>query len=141
MQAHLEQVLTGLQSVAAAQKEKTKFSEILQPFMKEMSNVLTKVKTDSKLSKQQKWDMLQNAQKGVSGLAKQVAASLDKKSGAKPGTSAKFLSKGQAVDKIVAKLQSSVDKMDKHMKLAEKEHKEGMARVKELVKNDESKAR
>merc|ERR1719265_3113020 len=207
MQVHLKQVLTGLQSVAAAQKEKTKFSEILQPFMKEMSTVLTKVKTDAKLSKQQKWEMLQNAQKSVSGLAKdmakrqkeltqesesekeslligvlmaranrpeaeqmevlksdefknltvvkevlahreagkslaeQVAASLDKKSGAKPGTSAKFLTKGQAVDGIVAKLQSSVDKMDQHMKLAEKEHKEGMARVKELVKKDEAKAR
>eukprot|EP00746_Dinoflagellata_sp_MGD_P164388 gnl/MRDRNA2_/MRDRNA2_92985_c0_seq1.p1 gnl/MRDRNA2_/MRDRNA2_92985_c0~~gnl/MRDRNA2_/MRDRNA2_92985_c0_seq1.p1 ORF type:complete len:389 (+),score=133.13 gnl/MRDRNA2_/MRDRNA2_92985_c0_seq1:100-1266(+) len=207
MQAHLEQVLTGLQSVAAAQKEKTKFSEILQPFMKEMSIVLTKVKTDTKLSKQQKWEMLQNAQKGVSGLAKdmskrqqelteesesekeslligvlmakahsdeaeqmevlksdefknlsvvkevlahreagkslaeQVAASLDKKSGAKPGTSAKFLNKGKAVDGIVAKLQSSVDKMEQRMKLEEKEHKAGIARVKELVKKDEDKAR
>lgn len=207
MQAHLAQVLTGLQSVSAAQKEKSKFSEMLQPFIKEMSTVLTKVKTDTKLSKQQKWEMLQNAQKGVNGLAKdmserkqelteesesekeslligvlmakahsdeaeqmkvlksdefknlsvvkevlahreagkslaeQVAASLDKKSGAKPGTSAKFLGKGQAVEAIVAKLQSSVDKMDKRMKLAEKEHKEGMARVTEEMKKDEAKVR
>merc|ERR1719420_1484965 len=210
MQAHLEQVLTGLQSVAGAQKakgeEKTKFSEILQPFLKEMSTVLNKVKTDTKLSKQQKWEMLENAQKSVSGLAKdmakrqqelteesesekeslligvlmaranrpeaeqmevlkseefknltvvkevlahresgktlaeQVAASLDKKAGVK-STNAKFLNKQQAVDGIVANLQKQLDKMEKHMHLSEKEHKEHMAKVTEAMKKDEDKAR
>jgi len=213
MEAHLTQVLSGLQSVAAAQKskgeEKTKFSEILQPFMQEMSTVLNKVKTDTKLSKQQKWEMLENAQKSVSGLAKdmakrqqelteesesekeslligvlmaranrpeaeqmevlksdefknltvvkevlahreagkslaeQVAASLDKKSGKSGAKPAKFMNtnKQQAVDAIVAKLQAQVDKMDKHMKLSEKEHKEHMARVEEAMKKDEAKVK
>jgi hypothetical protein len=212
MQAHLEQVLTGLHSVANAQKEKgeekSKFSEILKPFLEEMETVLTKVKTDTKLSKQQKWEMLQNAQKSVSGLAKdmskrqtelteeaesekeslligvlmaratrpeaeqmevlkgddfknlavvkevlahreagktlaeQVAQFLDKKNGAKNSTKpAKFLSKQQAVDGIVAKLQSQVDKMDKHMKMSEVEHKQHMAKVLEAMKKEEAKAK
>merc|ERR550537_1564773 len=52
LQAHLEQVLTGLKSVAAAQKakgeENSKFSMILQPFLQEMSHVLTEVKNGTK---------------------------------------------------------------------------------------------
>jgi hypothetical protein len=205
MQAHLEQVLTGLQSVAKAQKEQTKFAEILQPFLKEMNSVLTKVKTDTKLSKEQKWEVLQNAQHSVSGLAKdmskrqqelteeseeekeslligvlmaranraeaeqlevmksdefknlqvvkevlahreagktlaeQVAQVLDKKGGAKSGNGKQFLNKEKAVDGIVAKLQSQVDKMDKHMKASEEEHKKHMARVAEAMKKDEDK--
>jgi len=208
LQAHLEQVLTGLKSVAGAQKakgeENSKFSKILQPFLEEMSHVLTEVKNGTKLTIPQKFELLENAQNSLSGLAKdmgkrqqelamedesqkeslligvlmakakrpqaeqlevmqsdefknltvvkdvlahpvpgqslaeQVAAALDKKSGAKPG---QFLKKQSAVDGIVAKLQVQVDKMDKHLKLSEKNHKEHMAKVAEAVKKDEDKAR
>lgn len=208
MQVHLEQVLTGLRGVANAQKAKgeqnSKFSEILQPFLEEMSHVLTEVKNGTKLSISQKFTLLDNAQKSLAGLAKdmgkrqhelaeesesekeslligvlmakasrpqaeqlevmqsdefknltvvkevlaqpvpgkplaeQVAAVLDKKAGGKP---AKFLNKKQAVDGIIAKLQVQVDKMDKHMKLSEKDHKEHMAKVAEAMKKDEDKAR
>merc|ERR1719386_322546 len=48
------------------------------------------------------------------------------------------MNKTQAVDSIVAKLQVQVDKMDKHMKLSEKEH---MAKVAEAMKKDEAKAK
>lgn len=208
LQAHLEQVLTGLKGVSAAQKakgeENTKFSKILQPFLEEMTHVLTEVKNGTKLTIPQKFEMLENAQKSLSGLAKdmgnrqqelseeeesqkeslligvlmakakrpqaeqlevmqsdefknltvvkvvlahmvpgktlaeQVAAQLDQKSGSKPG---QFLKKQSAVDGIVAKLEDQVGKMDKHLKLSEKDHKEHMAKVAEAMKKDEDKAR
>jgi hypothetical protein len=73
----LEGVITGLQKIQKTQgsgpEGETKFSKILTPFLAGLHTVIDEVKTDKKLSEDQKLEKLKNAQASIAGLTKDMA--------------------------------------------------------------------
>jgi len=73
----LENVVTGLEKIQKTQGDgpegPTKFSKILTPFLAGLHAVIDEVKTDKKLTEDQKLEKLKNAQASIAGLTKDMA--------------------------------------------------------------------
>merc|ERR1719473_1966238 len=73
----LENVVTGLEKIQKTQgsgpEGETKFSKILTPFLAGLHAVIDEVKTDKKLTEDQKLEKLKNAQASIAGLTKDMA--------------------------------------------------------------------
>jgi len=77
MTKKLEGVVTGLEKIQKTQGQgpegETKFSKILTPFLAGLHTVIEEVKTDKKMSEDQKLEKLKNAQESIAGLTKDMA--------------------------------------------------------------------
>jgi len=77
----MENVVAGLEKIQKSQgngpEGPTKFSQILTPFLAGLHTVIDEVKTDKKLSEDEKLVKLKNAQASIAGLTKDMAKRSD----------------------------------------------------------------